>query len=479
MQIRLLIILIVLAFFPFLGHLDTIPLYLWDESIYAVNALEAYFNNNLLVTHFDGKPDMWNTKPPLMLWFQYLIMHLHEPSILALRLPSAIAGFSSTILIYLFFTYFIKNKTLGFISSMVLICSVGFVNYHGTRTGDYDALLSLFNNLYIFLFFIFIETEKKKYLYLFFITLAMAVLSKSIAALITLPILPVYLIYRKKTTLILKNKHFYFGLFISLTIVLAYYLGREFYNPGYLKAVYKNELGGRYLKVLEGHDHSNWIFIKNLYNKKYTYWIFLLLIGIPIALTSKEKKIKELTKYLFAICVFYFLIISFSTTKLAWYDLPMYPIMSIFTGVSIYTFYNKLKLFKPVLLKKSVPILFLLLLFWKPYSSIFNKTNKPQQTHLISPEGFYLNKVLKNKEKIFENTFLIVNRFDADMKTYALLINNKFNKNIKTKKYKNIQVNDTILVKDKTIMTYIEQNFNYTILIKKRVHILKINSRKN
>lgn len=45
------------------SHLDDLPLTLWDEGRVAINSLEMYQSSNYVSTLYDGKPDMWNTKP--------------------------------------------------------------------------------------------------------------------------------------------------------------------------------------------------------------------------------------------------------------------------------------------------------------------------------------------------------------------------------------------------------------------------------
>ncbi|HQA87386.1 MAG TPA: 4-amino-4-deoxy-L-arabinose transferase, partial [Bacteroidales bacterium] len=79
---------IILILFPLFGKLDKIPVQLWDESRLAINALEMFENGNLLVTYYKGEPDFWNTKPPLMIWFQSLNFHLFGVNEFSLRLPS-------------------------------------------------------------------------------------------------------------------------------------------------------------------------------------------------------------------------------------------------------------------------------------------------------------------------------------------------------------------------------------------------------
>ena len=86
-------LLAILLYFPIFGHLDTLVLRQYDESRLAINAFEMFKDGNFLVTHFEGNPDMWNTKPPMMIWLQVFFINLIGLGELALRLPSAFAAF--------------------------------------------------------------------------------------------------------------------------------------------------------------------------------------------------------------------------------------------------------------------------------------------------------------------------------------------------------------------------------------------------
>src|SRR5690348_15673363 len=116
--------------------------------------------NNLLVPTFDYKPDMWNTKPPLLIWIQVLSIKLLGVSELALRLPSALAAVALCLLLYWFFSKKLQKELLGFMVCMVLITSRGYVMLHGTRTCDYDSMLTLFTTAYCLFFYQYLQTDK-------------------------------------------------------------------------------------------------------------------------------------------------------------------------------------------------------------------------------------------------------------------------------------------------------------------------------
>ncbi|HON53104.1 MAG TPA: glycosyltransferase family 39 protein [Bacteroidales bacterium] len=192
------LIILGLMYMPIFGHLDTLPIRIWDESRLAINSYEMLQNRDYIVTHYDGKPDMWNTKPPLLIWIQVLFMKMFGVNEFSVRLPSAIAAFLTCITILFFSVRYLTNFWFGFIAVFVLMTSHGYINIHATRTGDYDALLTLFTTLSGLLFFVYCEKQNYKYLYLFFLFTALAVLTKSITGLLFLPAIFLYSIILTK-----------------------------------------------------------------------------------------------------------------------------------------------------------------------------------------------------------------------------------------------------------------------------------------
>src|SRR5688572_23065002 len=87
------ILLALLIYMPVFGNLNTLPIREWDEARIAINACEMYHDGDFIVTHFEEEPDMWNTKPPLLIWLQVFLMKTIGINELAVRLPSAFAAF--------------------------------------------------------------------------------------------------------------------------------------------------------------------------------------------------------------------------------------------------------------------------------------------------------------------------------------------------------------------------------------------------
>ena len=133
-----------IIYFPIFLHLEYLPIRIWDEARLAINAYEMHENSNFLITYFKGNPDMWNTKPPLMIWFQVFFIKLFGVGELAIRLPSAIVAFLTCVSVMFFSLKYLKSYWFGLFAVIILITSDGYISIHGARTGDYDSLLVFF-----------------------------------------------------------------------------------------------------------------------------------------------------------------------------------------------------------------------------------------------------------------------------------------------------------------------------------------------
>jgi 4-amino-4-deoxy-L-arabinose transferase-like glycosyltransferase len=445
--------------------LDALTIRLWDESRLAMNAYEMFHSGNYLITTFNGEPDLWNTKPPLMIWLQVFSMKLFGINEWAVRLPSALAAVFTCAILMLFSVRYLKNFWLGFIWILVLVTSSGYIEIHATRTGDYDALLTLFLTLGSFSFYIFLENLKPKYLYLFFISMALAVLTKSSAAFFIIPGLFIYAIIKRKLFFVLKNKHLYIGLAIFLMGAGGYYFLRETYNPGYIKAVLENELGGRFLETIEEHKHSFWYYFANLFNYKFIIWIFFVPAGIFLGCKNKDPKIKNLTIFSSIMASAFFLIISSAQTKLSWYVVPMYPFLALFVGIIIFHIFSLIKM-KENLKFKMLPYLFLILIFIAPYSTVINKIyqqQKPAWKKEYNGVTYYLRNLLH--EKIQNDHFTIL--FDGNF-THGKFYLTPLLKQGKTIVLKNsndnIETGEVVLFSQSEIKEFLEEKYELKIL---------------
>lgn len=335
-QVFAFVLLVSLCAFPLFYNLGSVGAQMWDESRNGVNALEMFYNHNYLVTYFEEHPDMWNTKPPLFIWSVVVCMKFLGTTVLALRLPSALSG-----LVIVIYGFFFSKKMLsdwrpGFFAGLTVVTSVGFIDYHVARNGDFDAMLAMWIFLYCAQFFVYLETKQRKHLIYTALFVALAILTKGIAGGLFVPGLLLLTLLNKNYRAVLKKKELYVFAALGLLLGVSYYFIRELYNPGYIDAVIKNELVGRYMEVKEYHRADAWFYLERLQSTHFTTWLYWMPISIFIVLATKNELVKKVGIFVIIQIVCYLLIISFSETKLKWYDAPLYPFLGLLIGLAFY-----------------------------------------------------------------------------------------------------------------------------------------------
>jgi 4-amino-4-deoxy-L-arabinose transferase-like glycosyltransferase len=473
----------ILIYFPIFMHLETLPVRIYDEARLAINAWEIYINGNFIVTYTLDEPDMWNTKPPLLIWLQVAGTYLFGPGELALRLPSAIATLLLCILILVLSEKYLKSFWFGVFAVLILVTSNGFIHIHASRTGDYDALLTLFMTLYCLSFFGYIETGKNKFLYAFYILLTLGVLTKSVQALLFLPGLFLYALLRRAIPSLLKNRHLYFGAIILLVTIAVYYLLRESLNPGYLKAVAENELGGRYLETLEDHHESFWFYFDNLRLHHFREWMWLLIPGTVTGLLVRKKEVNRLTLFSILLVITYFLLISFGQTKLYWYEVPMYPFMVLICSNFVYyafTFIKEKLRFRKKWINPVILTILVVALYYEPARKIIIKTYHPQVFPWETEEyeiEYFIRDALRGKYDL-RNHFIAHDTYHLHLLFYANLLNEK-GENVQFKHWESLQPGDRVVAHQPNVKDYIENNYLFEeIYTRENVKIYKIDGTK-
>jgi 4-amino-4-deoxy-L-arabinose transferase-like glycosyltransferase len=461
------LILAILIYTPIFCSIEDLSIRQYDESRLAQSAIEMSRSNNFIVVTFNNLPEMWSTKPPLMIWCQALCVKLFGVRELSIRLPSALAAlFTCCLLVFVCHKY-LKKPWLGFIAVLVLITTNGYVDEHATRTGDYDALLTLFLMGYCLLFFIYSETKSNKHLYLFFISLTLAVLTKGVAGLMFLPAVFLFSVIYKQTMPLLKNKHFYFGLGIFLFFVLGYYFLREAKNPGYLNAVSQNELGGRFNEVNEGHTGDEWYYYNIIIKYFFTNWYLLIPCGVLIGLFHKDKVFVKFSTLILISFLSFLIIISVAKTKLEWYAIPLYPLASLLAAIFIYFIFNFLtenNLTKKALKLNTLPVIFLFLIFVNPYSKIISKTYMPEEYSWNKDRyevAYFFKDAIIGCYNL-QNYFYLNEAYVAQDYFYLERLKQK-GVNINRKNFWELAPGDHVIVAEASIKDYIAKNYEANV----------------
>jgi len=141
----LIIIMGVLLFFPYLG---TVHLFDWDEINFAEAAREMIVTGDYLTVRIDYKP--FHEKPPLFIQMQAVSMLVFGVNEFAARLPNAIIGIISLLVIYHIGKKLYDYK-FGLLWALAYIGSI-LPNFY-FKTGIIDPTFNLFMFLSIYYIF--------------------------------------------------------------------------------------------------------------------------------------------------------------------------------------------------------------------------------------------------------------------------------------------------------------------------------------
>lgn len=462
------IAIILLSIIPLFYKLSELSIRIYDEGRLAINAYEMYKNGNFITTYYNGLPEMWNTKPPLLIWLQTLGLHIFGVNEFALRLPIALASLFTAIFIFYFSSKKLVSTYAGFIASVVLITSFGFVNFHASRTGDYDNLVTLFMIIGAFSYFSFLNTWNNRELYIFFIAISLGVLTKSITALLLGPSLLAFTLIEKKLPKLLYNKHLYLGILVFIIPVFSYYFAREYQNPGYINAVVENELTGRYLQTIENHSHGFSFYFDMMRMHHYSEWFYISLASMVLGFFNQNKTIRKFHLFLVINSISFFLIISFAQTKLEWYNIPLYPLLATIIGISFQTIIqraNQVINHKHHTISNFAFAILTVAVLYTPYQKVFNRWLNPKEFSwdISNYEFAYYLKSVISKTQNIENHTIVYDDYLPNIEFYIHALNEQGQK-AERRSMEEIKVGDKIITFQAKVKEYIENKFTTTIV---------------
>ncbi len=309
-------------------------IHIWDEAIYANNALEIAMHGDWWIMRVDGIADLYNTKPPLAIWLQSVCVKIFGPHEWAIRLPSALAAFATCVLLMVFSSKTLRDWRIGVITILILVSSQGFVRFHVTRTADLDALLCFFTTAYtLWIYYLIWKKDPLnfKHLGVLFILIFLAYFTKSTAALLPLPGILLGVLILKRGKIFIKNPLTYFFGFILISLIGIYYWFIESKFPGYFDKVWFSEFRRMTENIMPWHTQPTSHYISKLFFENYFQPFIYLFLFLP--LLTRIKNFRNIAIYLFSFVVFYLILISIPFTKIAWYMAPLYPIMSLGVGI--------------------------------------------------------------------------------------------------------------------------------------------------
>lgn len=470
------IILLPVLYVMLIHKVGSYPILIWDEARLAVNAAEMDQNSKWLVTYFEGKPEMWNTKPPLIIWLEVLSLRLFGYSETAFRLPTMMASVFTAVLIYLFSYRWLKSLWGAVFAVLIMITATGYNDHHTARTGDYDTVLTLWVMVAALAFFRYLEREKRSDFVWVTIALILAALTKGIAGLFWPPAFLLYAIYRRRLLWLLRRWEVYAGAMTATVVILGYYFAREYYNPGYIAAVQENELGGRMLATLNEHLHPwNW-FLVNMYNGKFMPWLVILPFSLFLLCRYPFLPVqRHFAVFGGFIVVLQFVIISSASTKLAWYDMPLYPIASMIIGVSLGILMKNIVDWQyaqsGVAAAASAAVLMFLSLFTGPILRMYNKVDEIYGYRHYDPTlayGYHTKAMVAQMPQIKVYSMFSGLDYNPSMLYYSMAAHARYNHTVSVKynqQAKEYKTGDIVVVCGEQDKAHITELFNTIPLI--------------
>lgn len=311
----------------------TAPIVLWDESRNVVNALEMRRTGPSLVTTYDSAPDLWNTKPPLLIWLMTASMALFGPSEWALRLPSALAALGTIALVVLLVRRVTGSMGTAATAGIFVLLSPAFFGEHGARTADYDALLLFLVTAYLALLFqaVHKRTPRLHILLGTGLLIAAGVLTKSTAGLIPGVGVAVWLLLTRRLDRLWSVKGYALMAASAALPVLLFFVARELQSPGYLEASWHNDMAGRFRHGLIGREDPPWFYLGMLSAD----WFVAgpVLIALPLALRYVRGKSRALLLYSLCVAGCTVAVLTFASTKHVHYALPALPWLAIAAAI--------------------------------------------------------------------------------------------------------------------------------------------------
>lgn len=327
--------LLILVFYGFWHS----PITLYDEAVYANNALEMSQGGHPFILTLDYNPNLYNTKPPLAIWLMAISIKIFGANEFAVRSPSVLAFIILIIALTRFSKQYFASIIPGIISAIVLLGSQGLMFTHGARTGDLDMLFILFSTLFVVnvaRLLVSDAAETNKHFIWSGVFFLAAYFTKSTAIFLFIPGLLIGLLMSKNRQSIITSNAFFIIPLVCVLIIAGYYWLMDTLVPGYTSQVLFSEYKRAYADIMPWHRQPFGWYFDNLFNGRFTPYAYLVLPAIVTGCIICKGIAKKVFILFSIVSLTYLLFISIVPDKLEWYDLPAYPLFALLIGVTLY-----------------------------------------------------------------------------------------------------------------------------------------------
>ena len=314
----------------YLQTLGRIPLIEPDEGRYAEIPREmlerADFVTPLLnyVKYFE--------KPPLIYWLNALSLRLFGENEFAARLPSALCGVLTILLVY------VLGRTLfgrreGFLAATILGSCTGFMVQSRIILTDMALTCSLTAALGSFLLATQAEEGRRKGLFygLFYLCAALAVLAKGLIGILLPGVIIVAFVLLTGRWRLVREMRLGSGTLLFLLAAAPWFVLVSLRNPEFARFFFIHEHFERFLTKVHGRYQPLWFFLPVLLGGMLP-WSFLVPSSLRGVWRYRRAAGGEAALFLALWGLLIFLFFSKSNSKLAPYILPVFPPAALLLG---------------------------------------------------------------------------------------------------------------------------------------------------
>lgn len=327
------LLLLLAAVFLFAG--PPMPILLWDESRNIVNAMEMRSGGLSLVTRYGGVPDLWNTKPPLLIWLMVASTDLFGAHLWALRLPNMAATMATLLVVMVLVRRVSGSTATAGLAAALLVASPALYGEHGARTADYDPLLLFFTTSYGALLFLALHGRRRGAILPAALAVAGAVLTKGVAG--VLPGIGIALYWGASGRLpdLWRITRYRVSAGLAMALVAAFFVAREIAAPGYLAASWQNDLARRFHQSVIGAEQPASHYVGILAAGYFSATPLVLLA--PVAFFLARGRSRWLILYAGVVAAALIAVLSLAASKLNHYILPALPFLAILAALTART----------------------------------------------------------------------------------------------------------------------------------------------
>lgn len=323
----------------------------YDDAIYAHEGKQMLATGEWWSVHLNGRPDF--DKPPLFVWLEALSMLVFGVSDFAARMPAALLGFGTIVLVY-FLTRELSSSYWLPIWAMMILFSTHFFMRFAMRAMT-DVPFTFFFTLAIFCY---LKARRRPgFLLLCGLTTGLAILMRSFLGLIPLGIVLTHLLLNRDWPL-LCSRYSLAGVLLAVGLPLVWFVsqwqlhGSEFFAR-HLSFTFDN------LPLTNGKPASRfgaslWQYPRLLL-QTYWPWLPLMLIG----LWRQAQKMFAERDAMSTLLVIWVLsvIVPFSLAEFKWlrYLMPVFPAFAILAALPLNEWITATR--RPLFLKAAYVVL--------------------------------------------------------------------------------------------------------------------------